>query len=114
MRYLGVDLAWGTTPRNETGVVALDPDGRHLREVDEPQFFANRHRSPQPFLAPLDESAWHPARRLAPYRPRRQRWMHIHEQRLHRDLSDRGKILHGVIGKLGVEDLIGDVRARRH
>jgi len=51
--------------------VALESDGRRLREVDEPRFFATKHRSPQPFLAPLEETAWHPARQLAPYRPRR-------------------------------------------
>jgi len=28
---------------------------------------------PQPFLAPLDETPWHPARKQAPYRPRRKR-----------------------------------------
>lgn len=53
--------------------VALESDGRHLREVDEPRFFATEHRSPQPFLAPLEETVWIPARRLAPYRPRRRR-----------------------------------------
>jgi len=53
--------------------VALESDGHRLREVDDPRFFATAHRSPQPFLAPLEETAWHPARRLAPYRPRRRR-----------------------------------------
>jgi transposase len=56
--------------------VALESDGRHLRDVTEPRFFATAHRSPQPFLAPLEETAWHPARRLAPYRPRRRRHEH--------------------------------------
>jgi transposase len=56
--------------------VALEPDGRRLRDVTEPRFFATQHRSPQPFLAPLEETAWHPARRLAPYRPRRRRHEH--------------------------------------
>ena len=51
--------------------VALASDGRHLREVTEPRFFATEHGSPQPFLAPLEETVWHPACRLAPYRPRR-------------------------------------------
>ena len=53
--------------------VAYEPDGRRLREVAEPRLFATDHTSPQPFLAPLDEVEWHPAQRLAPYRPRRQR-----------------------------------------
>jgi len=53
--------------------VALEADGHRLREVDDPRFFAAGHASPQPFLAPLDEVAWHPARRLAPYRARRRR-----------------------------------------
>lgn len=41
--------------------VAFEPDGHRLREVDDPT----------PLLAPLDETDWHPARRLAPDRPRR-------------------------------------------
>jgi len=51
--------------------VAFEPDGRRLREVDDPTPLPHRHPSPQPFLATLDETTWHPARRLAPYRPRR-------------------------------------------
>jgi transposase len=53
--------------------VALEPDGRQLREVADPTPLPHGHPSPQPFLAPLDETPWHPARRLAPYRPRRRR-----------------------------------------
>ena len=53
--------------------VAVEPDGRRLREVTAPRFFATGHASPQPFLAPLDETEWHPAQRLAPYRSRRTR-----------------------------------------
>ena len=53
--------------------VAVETDGRHLRKIDEPRFFATKHRSPQPFLVSLEETAWHPVRRLAPYRPRRRR-----------------------------------------
>lgn len=53
--------------------VALEPDERQLREVSEPRFFATVYRSPQPFLPPLDAVEWHPAQRLAPYRPRRAR-----------------------------------------
>jgi len=53
--------------------VALESDGRRLRDVDEPRFFATAHHSPQPFLATLEATTWRPARRLAPYRPRRRR-----------------------------------------
>jgi transposase len=53
--------------------VALEADGRRIREVGEPALCSHRHPSPQPFLPALDETAWHPARRLAPYRPRRPR-----------------------------------------
>lgn len=53
--------------------VAVEADGRRLREVADPRFFPTSHGSPQPFLAPLEETAWHPAQRLAPYRPRRTR-----------------------------------------
>jgi transposase len=51
--------------------VGLEADGRRLREVAEPRFFATRYASPQPFLAGMTEVEWHPAQRLAPYRPRR-------------------------------------------
>ena len=51
--------------------VAVDTDGSHLREVSEPRFFATNHGSPQPFLPVLEETEWHPARRLPPYRSRR-------------------------------------------
>ena len=51
--------------------VAYGSDGRGLREVDEPRLFPTRYPSPQPFLPPLGEVTWHPARRLAPYRARR-------------------------------------------
>src|SRR5687767_12422814 len=53
--------------------VTIETDGHGLREVTEPRFFATGYASPQPFLAPLDETAWHPAQRVAPYRPRRPR-----------------------------------------
>lgn len=51
--------------------VAFAPDGRHLRRVDEPRLFPTRFPSPQPFLPMLVDTEWHPARQLAPYRPRR-------------------------------------------
>jgi len=53
--------------------VALEPDGRRLREVADPTPLPHRYPSPQPFLAPLDETPWRPARKLAPYRQRRKR-----------------------------------------
>jgi hypothetical protein len=51
--------------------VAVEADGRRLREVAEPRLYATGHASPQPFLPEFDEVEWHPAQRLAPYRPRR-------------------------------------------
>ena len=53
--------------------VAYEPDGRRLREVAAPRRYATAHASPQPFLPELAETEWHPAQRLAPYRPRRKR-----------------------------------------
>jgi hypothetical protein len=53
--------------------VAVEADGRRLRDVIDPRFFPTGHASPQPFLAPLAETEWHPAQRLAPYRQRRTR-----------------------------------------
>jgi hypothetical protein len=53
--------------------VAVEADGRRLREVGEPRLYATGHASPQSFLPLLDAVEWHPARRLAPYRPRRPR-----------------------------------------
>jgi hypothetical protein len=62
--------------------VALEADGRRLREVAEPRFFPTSHASLQPFLAPLEDTAWHPAQRLVPYCPRRQRAATGQQQRL--------------------------------
>jgi hypothetical protein len=62
--------------------VAVEPDGRRLREVTDPRFFATGHASPQPFLAPLEETDWYPVRRLAPYRRRRTRPDRGHQARL--------------------------------
>ena len=53
--------------------VAFEPDGRGVRNVGEASPFPHRFLSPQPFLPPMEEMEWHPARRLAPYRPRRTR-----------------------------------------
>ncbi len=50
--------------------VTLEADGRQIRDVTEPRFFAIAHGSPQPFLPVLDEVAWEPAQRLPPYRAR--------------------------------------------
>jgi hypothetical protein len=63
---------WRTVPSVPV-TVAVEADGRRLRNVTDPRFFPTGHASPQPFLAPLAETAWHPAQRLAPYRPRRTR-----------------------------------------
>ncbi len=51
--------------------VAYESDDRRLREVVEPRRFPARYPSPQPFLPPLDEVSWPPARHLAPCRARR-------------------------------------------
>jgi hypothetical protein len=50
--------------------VTVEADGRRIRDVTEPGFFATAHGSPQPFLPVLDEVAWEPAQRLPPYRAR--------------------------------------------
>lgn len=68
--------------------VAFEPDGRGLLEVDEPTAFPHRHPSPRPFLAPLDETAWHAARRLAPYRPRRKRAQEVPQEPLFADEAE--------------------------
>ena len=62
--------------------VAFEADGRGLKEVAEPRLYATGHASPQPGLSPLDTVAWHPARRLAPYRPRRKRTEAGRQERL--------------------------------
>lgn len=53
--------------------VSLEEDEQRIHEVSDPHLFVTGHASPQPFLSALDEVAWHPAQRLAPYRPRRRR-----------------------------------------
>jgi hypothetical protein len=62
--------------------VAFEADGHRVQAVDEPRLYATGHASPQPFLAPLDESDWYPAQRLAPYRSRRQRRDDAAQERL--------------------------------
>jgi hypothetical protein len=51
--------------------IAFEADGHRLQEVGEPRLYTTGHASPQPLLPPLETVAWYPARRLAPYRPRR-------------------------------------------
>jgi hypothetical protein len=53
--------------------VAVEADGRRLREAADPRFYPTSHGSPQPFLVPLEATEWYPAQRLVPYRPRRMR-----------------------------------------
>jgi hypothetical protein len=65
--------------------VALEADGRLIREVTDPRLFVNKHASPQPFLAPLADVVWHPAQRLAPYRARRRRRGEGRQERLFAD-----------------------------
>jgi hypothetical protein len=67
--------------------VALEADGRHLRDVTEPRFFPTDHGSPQPLLPVVDAVAWEPARRLPPYRARRPRGSAGRQERLF-DLSE--------------------------
>jgi len=62
--------------------VALEADGHRVREVTEPRFFPTGHASPQPFLAPLEETEWLAAQRLAPYPPRRPRRAAGRQERL--------------------------------
>jgi putative transposase len=51
--------------------VATEADGRRIRDVGAPTLLPHRYPSAQPFLPSLAETEWHPARQLAPYRPRR-------------------------------------------
>ncbi len=53
--------------------VSLEEDEQRIRDASEARLFVTGHASPQPFLSSLDEVVWHPAQRLAPYRPRRRR-----------------------------------------
>ncbi len=53
--------------------VALEADGRRLKEVDEPRLFATAHASPQPFLPELEAVEWRPVQHLAPYQTPRKR-----------------------------------------
>jgi hypothetical protein len=65
--------ALATERRRATDRVALEADGRRLKEVDEPRLFATAHASPPPFLPELEGLDWRLAQRLAPYRARRKR-----------------------------------------
>jgi DNA-binding beta-propeller fold protein YncE len=53
-----------------TGITGVTLDGSDNIYVADPRFFPTGHASPQPFLAPLEATAWHPAQRLGPYRSR--------------------------------------------
>jgi putative transposase len=53
--------------------VTLEADGRRLKAVDEPRFFATGYASPQPVLPPFEAVDWLAAQRLLPYRVRRSR-----------------------------------------
>ncbi len=53
--------------------VAYEPDARHIRAVTEPQLFATRHPSPQPWLPRMAALDWHPALRLPRYQARQAR-----------------------------------------
>lgn len=46
--------------------VAVEADGHRLRQVGEPRLYTTDHASSQPFLAPVEDTEWHPAQRLAP------------------------------------------------
>ena len=65
--------------------VALEADGRRIREVTEPRLFVTQHASSQPFLAPLEDVVWHPAQRLTPYPARRRRRGEGRQERLFAD-----------------------------
>jgi transposase len=62
--------------------VAVEADGRGLKEVDEPRLYATAHASPQPFLPDLADLDWRPVQRLAPYRARRRRQAGAQQERL--------------------------------
>ena len=62
--------------------VTFESGGRQIREISEPTLFPHSHPSPQPFLIALDQTEWHPVRRLAPYRPRRTRDDVLRQERL--------------------------------
>ena len=53
--------------------VAVETDWRRLCDIADPRFFPTGHASPQPFLARLEETVWHPDQRQALYRPWRKR-----------------------------------------
>ena len=67
--------------------VVLESDGRQIREVGAPNLFPHRYSSSQPFLPPLAETPWHPARRLTPYRPRHPRTTDAHQEPLVMDAA---------------------------
>jgi hypothetical protein len=66
--HLTVEYASDTLSQYQ---VAYAPDGRHLRQVTEPQLFETRYPSPQPFLPGFDALDWQPILRLPAYQVRR-------------------------------------------
>lgn len=46
---------------------------RQFQDVTDPRLFATQYRSPQPFLATLEDVAWQPALQLVPYQAQRRR-----------------------------------------
>ena len=67
---LTVEYATDTLARYR---IAYEPDERRIRSVTEPQIFATRYPSPQPFIAALATLEWCRALRLPPYQPHRKR-----------------------------------------
>jgi len=67
---LTVEYATDTLARYR---IAYELDERRIRAVAEPQLFATRYPSPQPFIATLATLEWCHALRLPPYQPRRKR-----------------------------------------
>lgn len=67
-----VTVAYGTDALAQYEV-AFEPDVRHIRQVTDVRLFETRHPSPQPYLAGLGETEWHPALHLPrpAARPRR-------------------------------------------
>jgi hypothetical protein len=53
---------------------AFAPGTRRIAALTDARLFATRHPSPQPFLANLGETEWHPVMRLRPYATRRPRY----------------------------------------
>ena len=70
--------------------VMLGPDPRRFRDVTDPRLFATQYRSPQPFLATLEDVAWQPALQLVSYQTQRRRMIDPALQPPLFALADRG------------------------